>query len=197
MACNSTACKPDAGTADAAAPDPGPIRNTPRRISMDDTLTLSRDLGQRALRLVEGLHAPDDLSPARLEQVFGQPVRHSRTDPQVYGFGRTLDARWICNVMTLPRPAPDAPLRLEFAFDDQTDAYDDLSAVAGLDFDACAAAMAAAGYVHRPATGGRDMLYGHDFLRGPVSIRVRVRAESAAHPDHLCVESLIAEVRHA
>ncbi len=166
-------------------------------MDVSPTFALSREFGERAVHLIEQLHTFDDLSPARLEQVFGQPVRHSRTDPQVYGFGRTLDARWICNVTALPRATPDAPARLEFAFDDQTGAYDDLSAVCGLDFDAYAAAMAAAGYVHQAAVGSHDVLYGHDFLRGPVSIRVRVRAESAMRPAHLCVESLIAEVRHA
>jgi len=161
------------------------------------TFALSRDLGQRALHLMEQLHSADDLSPQRIEQCFGETVRHSSTDPQVYGFGKTLDPRWICNVVTLPRRTDDAPVRLEFSFDDQTGAYDDLSAVSGLDFDTCAAAMDAAGYVQQPVTVGRDAFLGHDFKRGPVSIRVRVRAESADHPDRFCVESMLAEVRHA
>ncbi len=165
------------------------------------TLSASRDFGERVLRLFETLRTPADLAPNHIEAVAGISVRRSAANPQIYGFGKRLDARWICNLVTLPRTdARDEPNRLEVSFDDQTGEYDDLSGVSGLDFDDYSNALDAAGYARQAAMGSRDTFYGYDFTRGPVSIRVRVRAENIENPTHLCVESMIVEigeVRHA
>lgn len=168
---------------------------------MDDTFTLSRELGQRALRLIEHLHVPDDLAPERVEALFGLPLSHVPGDARRYGCGRVLDARWICNLVSLPdRDRPGAPPRLQFSFDDQTGADDDWSAVCGLDFAAVSAALTGAGYVGAPLLGPRDAFSGFRFRRGPIKVDVDVRGENAQRPDHLCVARLLIdteEVRHA
>lgn len=163
------------------------------------SLDTSRDIGQRVLRLIEGLRTPADLSPANVASVTGLPVAVDPRDPSVYCFGQTLDDRWIFNATSLPANGSGAGARMEFAFDDQTGEYADLSAVCGLDFDAHAQALHAAGYACSARTGSAGAFYGYDFTRDAVSVLVRVRAENAANPAHLCVDSLIvriAEVTH-
>lgn len=159
---------------------------------MDDTFTLSRDLGQRAVRLITHLHAPDDLSPAAIERHFGLPVAYHPQDARRFGCGRVLDARWICNLGALPdRERVDAPPRLLFSFDDQTGAHDDWSAVCGLDFAEVSAALTAADYIGTPLVGPRDAFSGVRFRRGPIAVDVDVRGENAQHPDHLCVARML------
>ena len=159
------------------------------------TLALSRDLGQRAVRLIEHLHAPDDLSPAGVERHFGLPVAYHPQDARRFGCGRALDARWICNLGALPdRERDDAPPRLLFSFDDQTGAHDDWSAVCGLDFAEVSAALAAAGYVGAPLVGPRDAFSGVRFRRGAIAVDVDVRGENARRPDHLCVARMLIQV---
>jgi hypothetical protein len=156
------------------------------------TLALSRDLGQRAVRLITHLHAPDDLSPAGVERHFGLPVAHHPQDARRFGCGRALDARWICNLSALPdRDRDDAPPRLLFSFDDQTGGDDDWSAVCGLDFAAVSAALTGAGYVGAPLVGPRDAFSGFRFRRGPIEVDIDVRAENAQRPDHLCVARML------
>lgn len=158
------------------------------------TLALSRAFGLRAVRLVEALRTPDDLSPAHVERAFGLPIEHDSADARRFGCGQVLDPRWICNLSSLPdRDRADAPPRLMFSFDDQTGAHDDWSDVCGLDFDEVAAAFADAGYARAPITGPRDAFSGFRFRRGPIAVDVEVRGESAYRPDHLCVARMLIE----
>ncbi len=156
------------------------------------TLALSRELGQRAVHLVEHVRSPADLAPGRVEALFGLPVSHAPGDTRRFGCGRALDARWICNLSALPdRERADAPPRLMFSFDDQTGANDDWSAVCGLDFAEVSAALTGAGYVGAPLVGPRDAFSGFRFRRGPIVVEVDVRGENAQRPDHLCVARML------
>lgn len=168
---------------------------------MSSTLERSRDLGERVLRLIAGLHGPDDIAPARVEAVTGHRVEHHPEDARIYGFGERLDQRWIGNLVSLRDPERgDAPSRLLFSFDDQSGRHDDWSAVRGLSFQEYADALTAAGYVGEPLVGPRNAFYGMRFRRGTVAVDLDVRGESATRPDRLCIARILidpAEARHA
>lgn len=161
-------------------------------MDVSPTFALSREFGERALRLIGQLHSPADLAPERVEALFGLPVSHAPGDARRFGCGRALDARWICNLSALPdRERADAPPRLVFSFDDQTGANDDWSAVCGLDFAEVSAALTGAGYVGAPLVGPRDAFSGFRFRRGSIMVEVDVRGENAQRPDHLCVARML------
>lgn len=164
-------------------------------------LAISKDLGQRVLRLIETVRDSSDLSPEAIGRSTGLQIETDPGDPRVYGFGKALDERWVCNLIALPEPGSDEPAqRMVFAFDDQTGRYDDMTAVCGLDFDDYAQALTAAGYTQRMNLGPENAFQSFGFRRGKVDLEILVRAQNAENSRRLCVSSLIidaAGVRHA
>ncbi len=170
-------------------------------MSADTSLERSRAFSTRILHLLDGLRTADDIGPAQVGRAFGRDVEFDREDARVFGFGEPIDARWIGNVIALRDPERGGePNRLLIAFDDQQGAHDDWSAVCGMEFGEFADRLAAAGYTSSPILGPRDAFSGFRFRRGPFAVDLQLRAESAAHPDRLCVARVLidsVEARHA
>lgn len=165
------------------------------------SLERSRAFSTRILHLLEGLHTADDIGPAQVGLAFGREVEFDPEDARVFGFGERIDARWIGNVVALRDPERGgAPNRLLIAFDDQQGAHDDWSAVCGMELGEFADTLTAAGYRSAPILGPRDAFSGFRFRRGPFAVDLDVRAESAAHPERMCVARVLidsVEARHA
>lgn len=160
------------------------------------TFDRSRAFSEGVLRLLENARGDQDLSPAGIARAFGREVEYNRDDARIYGFGETLDPRWIANVVSLRDPERDgAPNRLLVSFDDQTGAHDDWSAVCGMDFVEFSDALIAAGYTGGPLVGPRDAFQGFRFRRGPIVVDLGVRGENRAHPNHLCVARVLIDAR--
>jgi hypothetical protein len=164
----------------------------------NDTFDRSRAFSEGVLRLLESARDDEDIAPAGIARAFGREVEFNRDDARIYGFGETLDPRWIANVVSLRDLDRDgAPNRLLVSFDDQTGAHDDWSAVCGLDFEAFASSLAVAGYTGTAMIGARDAFEGFRFRRGSIVVDLDVRGENAARPNHLCVARVLIDAREA
>jgi len=151
--------------------------------------TTAEAIGHRLLDWIAKVHGPDDLSPERMTSAIGAPVIYKPDGARAYGIGQRIDDRWHYTVRSLP-DEDDGPPSILFSFDDQTGRFDDMSAVRDFDLDACAAALQAAGYTAELDVGPREAFNGVRFNRDGVRVSVRIRAESDANPQHLCVEAL-------
>jgi hypothetical protein len=155
--------------------------NTPQR---------AEDISRRVLRLVENVRGPDDIAPARIEQLTGIPVEFNPDDANEYGFSGQLTDAWAYNLVSLPE-GDRKPSRIMFSFDDESRANADMGPICAMDFDAYAAALAAAGYRSQPARGKHERILYWDFSRDDVSVQIYVRGENDARAEHSCVSKLI------
>lgn len=151
--------------------------------------TNAEEIGRRVLDWIVGIHGPEDLSRDRLETAIGLPMIDAPGDPGRYGIGERIDERWHYSLHSLPDDGERR--RMLFSFDDSTGAFDDLSAICALDYDAYAAALTAAGYAQAPDLGPREAFNGMIFTRDGVRVRMQLLSESAARPGHLCVSALL------
>jgi hypothetical protein len=159
---------------------------------MDQTNTAqhAEDIGRRVLRLAENVRGPDDIAPARIEQLTGIPVEFNPDDANEYGFGGQLTDAWAYNLVSLPE-GDRKPSRIMFSFDDESRANADMTPICALDFDDYAAALEAAGFRSKANRGPHDRVLYWDFSREDVSVQIYVRGESDAKADHACVSKLI------
>lgn len=159
---------------------------------MDQTNTAqhAEDIGRRVLRLAENVRGPDDIAPARIEQLTGIPVEFNPDDANEYGFGGQLTDAWAYNLVSLPE-GDRKPSRIMFSFDDESRSNADMAPISALDFDDYAAALEAAGFRSKANRGPHDRVLYWDFSREDVSVQIYVRGESDAKADHACVSKLI------
>lgn len=158
---------------------------------MDPSHSLSaEEIGRRVLRLVANVRSPEDLSPARIEQLTGLPVTFSRDDADRYGFNGHVTDTWDYNLVSLPRRG-HKPSRLMFSFDDNRREHTDMGPIRAFDLDHCATALAAAGYRATPVRGSHDEVLHWDFARDGVHVHLYVRGENDARAEHGCVSKLI------
>jgi hypothetical protein len=150
----------------------------------------AEDIGRRVLRLVENVRSPDDLAPARIEQLTGLKIEFNPEDAREYGTGGQLTDAWAYNLVSLPQIGEARPSRLMFSFDDESRANADMAPVA-IDFDDYAAALTAAGYRPTPAHGKLGNILHWDFARDDVTVEVYVRGENDDRADRACVSRLI------
>lgn len=159
---------------------------------MDQTNTAqhAEDIGRRVLRLAENVRGPDDIAPARIEQLTGIAVQFNPDDAHEYGFSGQLTDAWAYNLVSLPE-GDRKPSRIMFSFDDESRANADMTPICALDFDHYAAALEAAGFRSKANRGPHDRVLYWDFSREDVSVQIYVRGESDAKADHACVSKLI------
>jgi len=151
----------------------------------------AEDIGRRVLRLVENVRSPDDLAPARIEQLTGLKIEFNPDDAREYGTGGQLTDAWAYNLVSLPQIGEAKPSRLMFSFDDETGEHADMGPISALDFDDYAAALAAAGFRPTPVHGRLGNILHWDFARDDVTVQVYVRGENDEKAEHACVSRLI------
>jgi hypothetical protein len=151
----------------------------------------AEEIGQRVLKLVENIHGPGDIAPARIEQLTGIPVEFNPDDANEYGFGGQLTDAWAYNLVSLTEATGATPTRLMFSFDDRTRSNADMAPISDLDFDDYAKALTAAGFRSNVIRGEHERVSYWDFSRDAVSVQVFVRGENDAKADHSCVSKLI------
>ena len=151
----------------------------------------AEDIGQRVLTLVENVRGPDDIAPARIEQLTGIKVEFNPDDANEYGFSGQLTEQWAYNLVSLPECADEKPSRVMFSFDDESRSNADMAPIAALDFDDYAATLRAAGFESNPARGKHERIEYWDFARDDVSVQIYVRGENDARAEHACVSKLI------
>jgi hypothetical protein len=158
---------------------------------MDQSLpSNAEDIGRRVLKLVENVRGPDDIAPARIEQLTGIPVQFNPDDANEYGFGGQLTDAWAYNLVSLPETGRK-PSRILFSFDDESRDNADMGPICGLDFDDYAASLAAAGFRARPERGPHDRVLFWEFSRDAVHVQIYVRGENDDKAEHACVSKLI------
>lgn len=151
----------------------------------------AQDISQRVITLVENVRGPDDIAPARIEQLTGMKVEFNPDDANEYGFSGQLTDAWAYNLISLTEATGVTPTRLMFSFDDQTRSHADMAPICDLDFDAYAKALKASGFESSPFHGKHDRIDHWDFSRDNVTVQVYVRGENDAKVDHACVSKLI------
>jgi hypothetical protein len=159
-------------------------------MNQPNTATHAEDIGRRVLRLAENVRGPDDIAPARIEQLTGIPVQFNPDDANEYGFSGQLTDDWAYNLVSLPE-GDRKPSRIMFSFDDESRANADMAPISALDFDDYAAALEAAGFRSKATRGPHDRVLYWDFSREDVSVQIYVRGENDAKADHACVSKLI------
>lgn len=150
----------------------------------------AEDIGRRVLRLVANVRGPEDLSPARIEQLTGLPVEFNPANGDEYGFSGRLTDAWAYNLVSLPERGRK-PSRLMFSFDDTSRSHADMTPICALDLDDYAAALAAAGYRATPVRGAHDEILHWDFTRDGMRVQIHVRGENDGKAEHACVSRLI------
>jgi hypothetical protein len=153
--------------------------------------TTAQDISQRVLKLVEHVRGPDDIAPARIEQITGIKVEFNPDDRNEYGFNGQLTDAWAYNLVSLPESTGEKPSRIMFSFDDESRSNADMAPICTLDFDDYAATLIAAGFESSPAHGQHDRILYWDFSRDAVSVQIYVRGENDANAAHTCVSKLI------
>lgn len=157
------------------------------------TLT-SREVSERLLRLLDGLHGDGDLTPTAIERATGLAVAVAPEDPLRYGFHGRIDADWTFGLRALTRDGGGAIRGAHFYFNRAADNDGDMDAVCDPDFETYRTRLTAMGYDAAPVRGEHGRLLHWQFERGAIRLLAQVRGQSAARADRDCLSMLTIEV---
>lgn len=157
----------------------------------------AEEIGHRVLKLIDGIHDIDDISPAHLERVFGMMVTVNPSDPNDYGYDGKLTDAWTYSFGSVPDLKGGKPSQLRLSFYDETHKGADMTPICGLDLDGYKRILTAAGFKATPYYGEFGRLVSWDFARGKVAVTINVRGESEAKATHSCVSVLTLDILDA
>lgn len=161
-------------------------------MSTDTLASSAEDISRRILTLIDGIHGPEQIAPAHIEQVTGIKVEFNARDSNQYGFSGELSDDWAYSLVSLTEIDGSRPHRLMFSFEDESaDGNGDMANVCGLDYAGYARALADAGFVAAPVRGHHGEVEYWEYERGRVSLQVHVRGESEQRADHACVSMIV------
>ncbi|ATS49899.1 hypothetical protein XAP3CFBP6996_000350 [Xanthomonas citri pv. fuscans CFBP 6996] len=163
-----------------------------------DKITLSaEEIGNRFLKLIEGLESRDDLSPERIREVMGITLK--KPDPaelSVAYWSIDLQDGWRYAFTYVPE-SPSLLKGVDLTFQNDKDDWSNMSAVCGLDFDHYDKALKAMGFNASPTYGPIGQLedwrytkFAKDGVGGDIVISVVPRNIVVREPGRLCVKSI-------
>ncbi|MEA9589637.1 hypothetical protein VC279_20645 [Xanthomonas sp. WHRI 10064A] len=163
-----------------------------------DKITLSvEEIGNRFLKLIEGLDSRDDLSPERIREVMGITLK--KPDP-----GKLAVGYWSVDLADGWRYAftyvPESPSLLkgvDLTFQNTADDMANMSAICGLDFNHYDKALRAMGFDASPTYGPIGQLEDWRYTKlskngagGNIVISVIPQNLNGREPTQLCVKSI-------
>lgn len=177
----------------SATTKPQASASNPQEQTMTSSLT-AEEVGHRVLKLIDGIHSIDDISPEHIEKVFGMKLVVNPSDPNDYGYDGQLTDAWSYSFGSVTDSKGGKPTQLRLSFNDQTRKGADMTAICGLDLDAYAKNLTAAGFKSSPYYAEHGRLISWDFSRGKVAVKINVRGESDAKATHNCVSILTLDI---
>lgn len=144
----------------------------------------------RLLELIRGSKTVQDITPERLQQVFGVDfaVASGRS-----GYGERLTRDWWSSFEL--DPAHPYGARFEFSFrPDPPGTYPPLTAICSIDFDRFAAELQAMGFSRETYRAEHNRVIHDLFQREGLTVTVYTRGEADSPPEkitHACVQMVL------
>lgn len=168
------------------APALASVRQTPPaaapRLDSEQALT-------RLLALIRSSERVEDFTPERLTQAFGVPVRVF--EPDYWGFGEPLSARWSYSIEG--RRPPKIGARFAFSFNDGPGDAPPIDDVCGVDYATFTAELEAMGFDRRPYHGEHGRFLHDRFDRPGMSMQVLPLGEPRVpgRQARICVKAVL------
>ncbi|PPT92252.1 hypothetical protein XaraCFBP7407_20130 [Xanthomonas arboricola pv. arracaciae] len=161
-------------------------------------ITLSvEEIGNRFLKLIEGLDSRDDLSPERIRQVMGITVNKPEQDKVSVGYwSADLADGWRYAFTYVPESL-SLLKGVDLTFQNSVDDWANMSAVCALDFEHYDKALKAMGFNASPTYGPIGQLEDWRYTKlakngsgGNIVLSVVPQNLIAREPTRLCVKSI-------
>lgn len=152
----------------------------------------AEEIGERFLKLIEGLGAREDLSLERVEETTGLSLLQV-SGTNYYGYGQKLTEGWFYAFWFYPEEhGGRRGIRLDF--EHQEDRFSNMTAVCGLDFDHYHSVLKVMGYRDVPVYGEIGQLESWRYYKDKIMLSVIPQNVTAGGAGRLCVKSIHAEL---
>ena len=154
--------------------------------------SLSADeIGERFLKLIEGLESREDLSFARIQDVVGIKLSPALRG-EFYGAEGDLGGGWTYALNFYP--AAQSPIGVQLHFTNATKQFSDMTPVCNLDFDHYHNALKKMGYRDVPIYGEIGQLESWRYYKGGIVLLIIPHNAGESEADRVCVKSVHAEL---
>ena len=191
-AVNFTGCAHSISTPDSIPAKEAAAMTAPESTSTTDNPTLSaEEIGKRFLKLIEGLESREDLSPERIQNLLGVPLKQfNRTTDYLFGYSQPLSDGWYLGVDYLPEShSNQRGVSLDFGKPGERFAPFP-AAVCALDFDYYHNALKAMGYRDVPIYGEIGELRSWRYYKNDITLSIIPQNVVAGEAGRLCVKSI-------
>ncbi|KQQ82569.1 hypothetical protein ASF73_19590 [Xanthomonas sp. Leaf131] len=169
----------------------------PEAVTANKITLSAEEIGNRFLKLIEGLDSRDDLSPERIRQVMGITLKKPEPEDLSVGYWSIDLADGWRYAFTYVPESPSLLKGVDLTFQHYKDDWSNMSAVCGLDFDHYDKALKAMGFSASPTYGPigqledwRYVKFAKRGLGGHIVISVIPQNLIVREPTKLCVKSI-------